>query len=150
MARRAMQGERRDHTLQATALVHEAFLRLTGHKAIPWEDRNHFFAVAAQTMRRILVDHARGICAAKRSGGRRTELEVNTLVTDENADDILAIDEALTRLKIIDARQCQVVELRYFAGLSNDEAASVLGISERTVKREWQLARAWLHSQLTG
>lgn len=148
LARRTMQAERRDHTLQATALVHEAFLRLAGKTAIDWEDRKHFFAVAAQTMRRILVDHARALSATKRDGGLRTELTPNIALTEENVHDILAVDEALSRLKTVDSRQRQVVELRYFAGLSNDETAAVLGVDVRTIKRDWQVARAWLHSQL--
>lgn len=144
-----MQGERRDHTLQATALVHEAFIRLADEKRIEWEDRQHFFRVAAQTMRRILVDHARSLHAAKRAGGHRTDLTSNLALTDQNVDDILAVDEALARLELLDSRQCQVVELRYFAGLTNEETASILGVNIRTVKRDWQLARAWLHSRLS-
>jgi RNA polymerase sigma factor (TIGR02999 family) len=149
LARRTMRAERSDHTLQATALVHEAFLRLAGSNAISWEDRRHFFAVAAQTMRRILVDHARTLKAVKRDGGQRADLTPNIAINEENVDDILAVDEALDRLQVIDLRQSQVVELRYFAGLSNDETAAVLGVNPRTVKRDWQMARAWLHSRLS-
>jgi RNA polymerase sigma factor (TIGR02999 family) len=149
LARRAMQAERRDHTLQATALVHEAFIRLADEKRIRWEDRQHFFRVAAQTMRRILVDHARSLGAAKRAGGHRTDLNPNLALTEQNVDDILAVDEALARLELLGARQTQVVELRYFAGLTNEETASILGVNVRTVKRDWQLARAWLHSRLS-
>jgi RNA polymerase sigma-70 factor (ECF subfamily) len=148
LARRAMRSERPDHTLQPTALVNEAFLRLAGTNDIEWEDRRHFFAVAAKTMRRILVDHARGLRAAKRDGGQRTELTVNIAITDQNADDILAVDEALSRLEVLDPRQGKVVEFRYFAGFSNDETAALLGVNVRTVKRDWQTARAWLHAQL--
>ena len=148
LARRAMKSERQAHTLQATALVHEAFIRLADEKCIKWEDRQHFFRVAAQTMRHILVDHARSLRAAKRAGGHRTDLTANLALTEQNVDDILAVDEALARLELLDARQIQVVELRYFAGFTNEETASVLGVSARTVKRDWQLARAWLHSQL--
>jgi RNA polymerase sigma-70 factor (ECF subfamily) len=150
LARRAMKSERADHTLQATALVHEAFLRLADETCIKWEDRQHFFRVAAQTMRRILVDHARSLRASKRSGGHRTDLTPNLALSDQNVDDILAVDEALARLELLDARQIQVVELRYFAGFTNEETASVLGVNVRTVKRDWQLARAWLHSQLSA
>ena len=148
LARRAMQSERRDHTLQPTALVHEAFLRLADNNAIEWEDRKHFFLIAAQTMRRILVDHARSVRAAKRSGGHRIDLTSNVAVTEENAHDILAVDQALARLDTVDSRKRQIVELRYFVGLNVDETASILGINPRTVKRDWHLARAWLHSQL--
>jgi RNA polymerase sigma factor (TIGR02999 family) len=148
LARRAMQSERANHTLQPTALVHEAFLRLAGATDIEWEDRKHFFAVAAKTMRRILVDHARGLRSSKRNGGTRVELTPDFTLTEANADDILAVDEALGRLELLDPRQSQVVELRYFAGLSNEEIASVTGVNARTVRRDWQLARAWLHSQL--
>jgi RNA polymerase sigma-70 factor (ECF subfamily) len=148
VARRAMQGERRDHTLQPTALVHETFLRLAGARSIEWEDRKHFFVVAAKTMRRILVDHARGLHSIRRNGGQKMDLTPNLALTEENADDVLAVDEALARLELIDARQSRVVELRYFGGLSNDETASLLGVDSRTVKRDWQVARAWLHSQL--
>ncbi len=148
LARRTMQSERRDHTLQPTALVHEAFLRLAGTNGVEWEDRSHFFAVATKTMRRILVDHARGLRAAKRDGGQRTELTVNIAITEQNADDILAVDEALSVLEVLDPRQGKVVEFRYFAGFSNDETAALLGVNVRTVKRDWQTARAWLHDRL--
>ena len=148
LARRAMQSERQNHTLQATALVHEAFLRLANDNAIEWQDRKHFFVVAGQTMRRILVDHARGLHSAKRYGGRRIDLTPNLQLSGGNADDILAVDQALARLELIDPRKSQVVELRYFAGLSIDETASVLGVDSRTVQRDWQMARAWLYSKL--
>ncbi len=150
LARGAMLGERADHTLQPTALVHEAFLRLSGDKKIPWEDRKHFFAIAAKTMRRILVDHARGLGAIRRNGGQRADVLPDLPFAEGSRDDILAVDQALIRLELIDLRQSKVVELKYFAGLTNDEAAAVLGIDPRTVKREWQMARAWLHSQLSG
>ena len=148
LARRAMQSERPNHTLQPTALVHEAFLRLADNRTIEWQDRKHFFVIAAQTMRRILVDHARSVRAAKRGGGQRIDFPPNLPVTEENAEDILAVDEALARLERVDSRKSQIVDLRYFAGLSVEETASVLGLNARTVKRDWQFARAWLHSQL--
>lgn len=150
LARRAMLSERPDHTLQPTALVHEAFLRLAGDNKIPWEDRKHFFSIAAKTMRRILVDHARGLAAAKRDGGQKADVVPDFPFAEGDRDDILAVDEALTRLELVDVRQSKVVELKYFAGLTNDEVAAVLGIDPRTVKREWQIARAWLHSQLSA
>ncbi len=140
--------ERPGHTLQPTALVHEAYLKLVEQKGGNWQDRAHFFAVAAQTMRHLLVDHARAKKADKRGGGmQRVELEHVTLLAAE-ADEIVALDEALTRLKEMDACQAKVVELRYFGGLNVPEVAEVLGISERTVKREWSMAKAWLYSEL--
>ncbi len=140
--------ERPGHTLQPTALVHEAYLKLVEQKGGNWQDRAHFFAVAAQTMRHLLVDHARAKKADKRGGGmQRVELEHVTLLAAE-ADEIVALDQALTRLKEMDACQAKVVELRYFGGLSVPEVAEVLGISERTVKREWSMAKAWLYSEL--
>jgi RNA polymerase sigma factor (TIGR02999 family) len=147
-ARRAMEGERPSHTLQATALVHEAFLRLANDNTIEWQDRKHFFVIAAQTMRRILVDHARRRYAAKRDGGPQAALIPDVRVSVENADDILAVDQALVHLEQVDSRKSQVVELRYFAGLSINEVASILDVDSRTVKRDWQFARAWLHSRL--
>ncbi len=140
--------ERPGHTLQPTALVHEAYLRLVEQKGGNWQDRAHFFAVAAQTMRHLLVDHARAKKAAKHGGGmQRVELENVTLFAAE-AEEIAALDEALTRLKEMDACQAKVVELRYFGGLSVPEVAEVLGISERTIKREWSMAKAWLYREL--
>ena len=131
LAQHHIRQERPDHTLQATALVHEVYLKLIDTKVARWENRAHFFAVAAQVMRHILVDLARERRAQKRGGGQK-----------------LALDEALERLAAVDARQSRVVELRYFGGLSTEEAAEVLGISARTVKREWRMARAWLHREL--
>jgi RNA polymerase sigma factor (TIGR02999 family) len=150
MAAHYMRSERPDHTLQATALVHEAFLRLMGGAQIQWQDRAHFFAVAAQTMRRILVDHARVLNANKRiHRSRKVSLDAAVIGSDEQAADVLALDEALARLAQWDARQCSIVEMRFFGGLENDEIAEVLGVSPRTVKRDWSLARAWLYGELT-
>ena len=146
----AMRAERRDHTLQPTALVHEAFLRLADDAA-PIESRHHFFGVAAIAMRRILVEHARARHAAKRGGhAPRVPLdEVDPaipLVLDDI--DIEALDAALTQLAALDARQARIVELRFFAGLTVEETADVVGLSARTVKREWQLSRAWLRREM--
>jgi RNA polymerase sigma factor (TIGR02999 family) len=150
LAAHYMRGERPDHTLQATALVHEAFLRLTSTEVVDWQSRAHFFAIAAQTMRRILVDHARAAGSAKRSGGQhRISLESAIVYSPEQSRDMLALDEALGRLEQRDARQCRIVEMRFFAGLSLDETAEALGISARTVKRDWSMARAWLHAELS-
>jgi RNA polymerase sigma-70 factor (ECF subfamily) len=140
--------ERPGHTLQPTALVHEAYLRLVEQKGANWQDRAHFFAVAAQTMRHLLVDHARARRTDKRGGDlQRVELD-KVSVFETDSDEIVALDEALTRLKERDACQAKVVELRYFGGLSVPEVAEVLGISERTVKREWSMAKAWLYGEL--
>jgi RNA polymerase sigma factor (TIGR02999 family) len=140
--------ERPGHTLQPTALVHEAYLKLVEQKGGSWQDRAHFFAVAAQTMRHLLVDHARAKKTGKRGGGlQRVEVENVTLPVAE-AEEVVALDEALTRLKDLDACQANVVELRYFGGLSVQEVAEVLGISERTVRREWTMAKAWLYEEL--
>lgn len=142
--------ERADHTLPATALVHEVYVRLVGQN-VEYADRNHFFALAASMMRRVLVDHARARAAAKRS---RPELcvEVEQAVdTDEpRIVEILALDRALTELAAIDARQARLVELRYFVGLTAEETADVLEVSPATVKRDWNLARAWLYRHLTA
>ena len=144
LAGRYLQRERPGHTLQATALVHEAFLKLVDQHA-PWQNRAHFFGVAAQLMRRILVDYAREHAAAKRGGGvARVELDeaaVGAMGIDIN---LLALDEALTRLAALDGRQARIVELKFFAGLTLEETAEVLDISAATVSREWTIARAWL------
>ena len=149
LAGRYMRGERPGHTLQATALVHEVYLRLVGHEDVDWQNRAHFFGVAANLMRRILVDHARAKQAKKRGGGdQKVSMEEVALVQPEASPQILALDEALERLARRDPRQARIVELRYFAGLTDQEAAEVLGISVRTVKRDWNVARAWLYQQL--
>jgi RNA polymerase sigma-70 factor (ECF subfamily) len=144
-----MRSERGEHTLQATALVHEAFLRLTGNLDIEWQSRAHFFAVAARTMRRILVDHARGIRSQKRQGIReKLPLESAIMFVDAQSEDLLALDLALERLAAWDPRQCRVVELKFFGGLTMEEIAAVLGVSKRTATRDFDMARAWLHGQL--
>lgn len=144
-----IRGERPGHTLQATALVHEAYLRLVGQKEISWQNRAHFFGVAANLMRRILVDHARAKQAKKRGGsGQKLSLDEAVLVKPEAPEQFLALDEALERLARRDPRQSRIVELRFFGGLSEEETAEVLGISTRTVKRDWSVARAWLYQQL--
>jgi RNA polymerase sigma factor (TIGR02999 family) len=137
-----------DHTLQATALVHEAFMRLAGQDRAAWRNRGHFYAVAAQMMRRILVDHARARHAAKRPDPKlRAELE--EIVAPEDSDiDLVMLDEALTELAAMDARQGQIVELRYFGGLSEQEVADTLSVSRATVTREWRRARAWLYHRM--
>mgnify|MGYP002084031339 FL=1 len=143
VAARQLNRERPDHTLDPTSLVHEVYLRLSGQREPRYHDRAHFFGVAARAMRRILVDHARARLRQKRDGGIQAELTTGVASVDP-ASDVLAIDDALERLALIDARQARVVELRYFAGLSLDETATALGISPATVKRDWVLARGWL------
>jgi len=149
LARHRMSFESADHTLQATALVHEAYLRLVGKDDPGWQNRAHFFAAAAEAMRRILVDHARRKQADKRSGDlERQSLDALQLVASLPADDIVALDEALLRLKQIEPQAAQVVQLRYFAGLSLPEIAQMLDVSPRTADRQWAYARAWLHREL--
>lgn len=144
-----MRNERDDHTLQATALVHEAFLRMVDWKNVTWESRAQFFAVAAQVMRRVLVDHARHKNAAKREGGQqKLALDAAVSFADEKEFDILALEDALLGLEKLDRRQAQIVELRFFGGLSIEEAAHVLKISPATVKREWAIAKAWFQREL--
>jgi RNA polymerase sigma factor (TIGR02999 family) len=146
-----LRRERPDHTLQPTALVNEAYLRLINQRRADWRNRAQFFAVAAQMMRRILVDHARAGKTAKRSG-RWVRVELDEQVKGRDAPDIdvLALDEALSRLAAFDARKSQVAELRFFTGLSLEETGHVLAISVATVEREWQAARAWLYAALSG
>lgn len=151
IARQRMAGERAGHTLQATALVHEAFLRLIGDEDLSWENRGHFYAASAQAMRRILIDHARGRNAEKRGGERkRVPLSVVDLATDTDPGQILALEEAMLRLERSDPRAASVVRLRFFAGLDVEETASVLGLSERTVMRDWAFARATLFQHMQG
>jgi RNA polymerase sigma factor (TIGR02999 family) len=150
IARKSLAGQRSDHTLQPTALVHEAYLRMAGRGAMVLQDRSHFFAVASQMMRQILVDHARAHAAGKRGGGGiRLVLEDAAAPTQTAILDLLALDRALTRLATLDARQCQIVELRFFGGLSIQEAAHVVNISPATAKREWATARIWLHRAMS-
>src|SRR6185295_3555324 len=141
-----MRGEKQGHTLQATALVNEAYLRLIDWKNVQWQNRAHFFAVSAQLMRRILVDFARSNGYAKRGGGApHVDLEDVAVVSPDRGADIVALDDALTALAALSPRQSQVVELRFFGGLSLEETAEVLRVSIGTVRRDWSLARAWLH-----
>lgn len=150
IAGRMMSWERPDHTLQPTVIADEAFLNLIDQTERNWQNRAHFFAVAAQAMRRILVDYSRQKRALKRGGDlERIDPDSTLIGTVSSPDDILAIDQALTRLGAIDPRQARIVELRYFAGLTEDETAQVLGVSPRTVKREWAFARAWLYGEMT-
>ena len=144
-----LRRERADHTLQPTALVHEAFLKLVDQRAVRWQNRAHFFGIAAQAMRRILVDHARAHDADKRGSGERAVALDDGMIGSAGVDiDILALDQALTRLAARDPQQGRVVELRYFGGLTMDETAEVLRISQATVGREWMLAKAWLFAEL--
>jgi len=150
LAHHYMQGERANHTLQTTALVNEAYLRLTDLTRMQWRDRAHFFAMAATLMRRVLVDHARDRARDKRGGGVVfTALEDEPMAAPSSID-ALALDEALDRLAAIDPQHARIVELRYFAGLTIEETSEALRISPATVKREWTFARAWLHHQLSG
>jgi RNA polymerase sigma-70 factor (ECF subfamily) len=149
IARNFMRRQNAGHTLQTTALVNEAFVRLVDSDKVNWQDRSHFFAISAQLMRRVLVDAARRKLSAKR-GGERVQVTLADDVKSTEADqvDVVAIDEALQRLAALNQRQCQIVELRYFGGLTEDEIAETLNISSRTVRRDWNLARAWLYREL--
>ncbi len=149
LAANYLRRERPGHTLQPTALVHEAYLRLIDQTQVHWQNRAHFFGVAAQMMRRILVDHARSQQAEKRGGEyQKFSLDENIDVSGERASDLVALDEALERLAQIDPDKSRVVELRFFGGLSVEETAEVLGVSAPTVKRHWRLAKAWLYGQV--
>jgi RNA polymerase sigma factor (TIGR02999 family) len=150
LAQHYMRDEREGHTLQATALVNEAYLRLVGLDRMQWRDRAHFFAMAATLMRRVLVDHARERGRDKRGGGVSVTSLDDHIVAPRREVDVVALDEALERLAVLDARQSQIVELRFFGGLSVEETAEALGISPATVKREWASAKAWLYQQLSG
>lgn len=150
LAHHYMQGERAGHTLQTTALVNEAYIRLADLERLRWRDRAHFFAMAATLMRRILVDHARDRACEKRGGAVVfTTIDGERIASAPNID-VVALDEALDRLSTLDAQQTQIVELRFFGGLTIEETAEALGISPATVKREWTSARAWLYQQLSG
>lgn len=149
LARRLLLGQRVDHTLQSTALVHEAYLRLVGHDTVHWDDRIHFFAVAAQLMRRILVDHARKHLAAKRGGDQVTlSLDEHLAPAKSRPLDVVALDDALNELSRMNPQHSRIIELRFFAGLSIEETAQAMGISPATVKRDWEVARAWLYREL--
>ena len=149
LARTYLQRERPDHTLQATGLVHEAYLRLVDQKTTTWQNRAHFFGVAAQLMRRILVDHARRHRTDKR-GGEWTKVEFDEALAPATSRtlDVIALDDALRDLAQLNPQHSQIVELRFFGGMSNDEVAEVLDVSARTVQREWRMARAWLRRQI--
>jgi RNA polymerase sigma factor (TIGR02999 family) len=150
LAARHLRRERADHTLQPTALVHEAYLKLIDQTRVDWQGRTHFFAVGAQAIRRILVDHARQRKRQKRGGGAgRVALDESVALAPQRAEEILALDDALEKLAKLDARQAQVVEMRFFAGMNVDEVAGVLGVSKRTVEGDWTMARAWLLRELT-
>jgi RNA polymerase sigma factor (TIGR02999 family) len=161
LARAYLLRERRDHSLPATGLVHEAYLKLVDQKRARWQNRAHFFAVASKVMRRLLVDHARARTASKRGSGLTVSLDDVNVNMDGDADadlgrvdanqpDVLALDRALEKLAGIDARQARLVELRFFGGLTFDEAAAVLDVAAITVKRDWALARTWLYRELSG
>ena len=143
-----LRGERSDHTLQPTALVHEAYLRLVDQRGVDWRNRAHFFGIAARMMRRILVDHARRRQAAKRDGAAYRISGFGDPVEPERDPELLALDGALDSLEALDPRQAKIIELRFFGGLTVEETAEVAGISTATVKREWQTARAWLAREL--
>ena len=150
MAHRYLQRERSDHTLQSTALVHEAYVRLVGQKLPEWQNRAHFFGVAARLMRQILVEYARGHQAAKRGGTVcKVTLDEGTLVPQKADLDVVVLDDALQDLAKLDQQQSRIVELRFFAGLSIDDTSEVLGISPATVSREWTTARIWLHREIS-
>ena len=150
LAKSYMARERADHTLQTSALVNEAFIRLIDWKNVQWQNRAHFFAVSAQLMRRILVDFARSRNYAKREGGaHKVSLDETAIVSQRRSKDLVALDDALTALAALDERQSRVVELRFFGGLSLEEIAEALQVSVGTVRRDWSLARAWLHRELS-
>ncbi len=148
LAEHFMRRERGDHTMQPTMLVHDAYLRLMGQRDTSWQNRSHFFGIAAQAMRRILVDHVRRSRAAKRDGGERMTLDESVAVSPQQSVDIMALDEALGKLAALDPRQARVVELRYFGGLSIEQTAEVLSVSPATVKRDWVFSRAFLQREL--
>jgi len=151
LAQHYMKQEKVGHTLQPTALVHETFLKLIDQEHVDWQSRSHFFAIGAQAMRRILVNHAKRRARIKR-GGNRLKLSLNeaVAVSSEQDEDVLALDEALEKLAQIDERQAQIVELRFFGGMSVEETAAAMDLSKRTVEREWTGCRAWLRRELSG
>jgi len=151
MANHYMRNERRGHTLQTSALVNEAYLRLVDHENIDWQNRAHFFGVAAQAMRRILVDHARTRSYQKRGGAaQQVSLDEAATLSEERPGELIALDEALDELAKMDERKCRVVELRYFGGLSVEETAEALGVSIPTVVRDWNTAKVWLMREMSG
>jgi len=151
LAHRYLRKERPGHTLQTTALVNEAYLRLVGQRDVRWQNRAHFFGIAAQIMRRILIDHARQVLFAKRGGGApHLALDEALIVGTERAEELVALDDALVALAAVDERKSRIVELRYFAGLSHEEAGEVLGLHPDTVRREWRRAKAFLRLELAA
>jgi RNA polymerase sigma-70 factor, ECF subfamily len=150
IAQRQMRQERAGHTLQATALVNEVYLKLAGHDAIDLQNRSHFFAVCSQVMRHILIDHARGHSRDKRGGGAiHVSLDEALVLPEAKSQEVLALDEALNQLELLDSQKSRIVELRYFGGLSLEETAEVLNISPSTVQREWRRARTWLYRMIS-
>lgn len=146
-----LRREQSARSLQTTDLVHEAYLRLAAQAGAPWRDRAHFFQIAAHVMRQILIDRARKRHAGKRGGGvPEISLDKALNIAAARSADLLALEEALSRLQQVDGRQCQVIEMRFFAGMAEDEIADVLGVSARTVNREWRMARAWLYKEMYG
>ena len=143
-----MQNERSDHTLQATALVHEAYIRLVDWENVSWQNRAHFFSVASEVMRKVLVDHARAKKTQKRDGGQKILIDEAVSLPEAGQVDLMALNEALEALEKIDQRQAKIVELRFFGGLSIEETAYILGVSETTVRREWTFAKAWFQREL--
>ncbi len=151
LARKYMRREAAVHTLQTSALINEAYLRLVNQKGVEWQDRAHFFAVAAQVMRHILIDHARSHRYEKRgAGAQHLAFDDVAIVGEQRAAEFLALDEALTNLAVVDARKSKIVELRFFGGLTVDEIAEVIKVSPITVKREWRAAKAWLNLEISG
>ncbi len=151
LARSYLRKERGEHTLQPTALVNEAYLRLIDQTRVDWKNRSHFYGIAAQIMRRILIDHARSHTSGKRGGAaQKISLDDATISVDQDATDLLALDQALTKLAAIDPRKERVVELMYFAGLEQKEVAVVLDVAEKTVQRDWQMAKLWLLRELSA
>ena len=148
VARGQLERERRGHTLSATAVVHEAYLKLADQKRVQWADRSHFFAIATQAMRRILVDYARRYRAEKRGGALERVSLSEAMLVEERADNLIALDEALRELAAVDSRLSSVVECRFFGGLTEEETAEVLGVTARTVRRDWTKARGWLNQAL--
>ena len=150
MAAAYMRREKAGHTLQATELVNEAYMRLAGGEAGQWQNRAHFFAIAANSMRQVLLDHARKRHAGKRGGthAQKVDMDAGLLVDHDSLDDVLVVDELLGRLEKVDPRQGRLVELRFFAGLTEEETAEAMGISAATVKREWRSAKAWLNREM--
>lgn len=150
IARQYLRHEREGHTLQPTALVHEAYLRLVDQTRVDWQNRAQFYGVAATMMRRILVNHARGLATEKRGGAaQRLSLDDTAISIEQGATDLVALDEALGRLAKFDDRKSRVVELLYFGGMENKEAAEVLSVSEKTIQRDWQMAKRWLYRELS-